>query len=102
MRVAHLNSSALNAIGYITIAYLFLTHVIITPGISASDSQRQNSKLGEHIFAFVGKAGSATMLITRLELENIKSYRNAVVDFRRDTTAISGPNGAGKTTLVDA
>lgn len=42
------------------------------------------------------------MLITRLELENIKSYRHAVVDFRRGTTAISGVNGAGKTTLVEA
>src|SRR5260370_360023 len=42
------------------------------------------------------------MLITRIELENIKSYRHIVVDFRRGTTSISGPNGAGKTTLVEA
>jgi DNA repair protein SbcC/Rad50 len=42
------------------------------------------------------------MLITRIELENIKSYRNVNVDFRRGTTAIHGPNGAGKTTLVEA
>ena len=42
------------------------------------------------------------MLITRIELENIKSYRHFTVDFRRGTTAISGPNGAGKTTLVEA
>ncbi len=42
------------------------------------------------------------MLITRIELENIKSYRHLVVDFRRGTTAISGANGAGKTTLVEA
>ncbi len=42
------------------------------------------------------------MLITRIELENIKSYRHFMVDFRRGTTAISGPNGAGKTTLVEA
>jgi DNA repair protein SbcC/Rad50 len=42
------------------------------------------------------------MLITRIELENIKSYRNLIVDFRRGTTAINGPNGAGKTTLVEA
>src|SRR6266702_3910358 len=42
------------------------------------------------------------MLITRIELENIKSYRNVTVDFRRGTTAIHGPNGAGKTTLVEA
>ena len=42
------------------------------------------------------------MLITHIELENIKSYRHFMVDFRRGTTAISGPNGAGKTTLVEA
>src|SRR6202023_1028190 len=42
------------------------------------------------------------MLITRVELENIKSYRQIVMDFRRGTTAISGANGAGKTTLVEA
>ena len=42
------------------------------------------------------------MLITAIELENIKSYRNVTVDFRRGTTAIHGPNGAGKTTLVEA
>ncbi len=42
------------------------------------------------------------MLITRIELENIKSYCHISVDFRRGTTAINGPNGAGKTTLVEA
>ncbi|GCF06536.1 hypothetical protein KDI_01000 [Dictyobacter arantiisoli] len=42
------------------------------------------------------------MLITRIELENIKSYRQISVDVRRGTTAISGSNGAGKTTLVEA
>ncbi len=42
------------------------------------------------------------MLITRIELENIKSYRRFAVDLRRGTTAISGVNGAGKTTLVEA
>jgi len=42
------------------------------------------------------------MLVTRVELENIKSYRQLAVDFRRGTTAISGANGAGKTTLVEA
>jgi len=42
------------------------------------------------------------MLIERIELENIKSYRHLVVDWRRGTTAISGENGAGKTTLVEA
>jgi DNA repair protein SbcC/Rad50 len=42
------------------------------------------------------------MLITRIELENIKSYRQLMVDFRRGTTAISGANGSGKTTIVEA
>jgi len=42
------------------------------------------------------------MLITRVELENIKSYRQIAVDLRRGTTAISGANGAGKTTIVEA
>ncbi|HVB24733.1 MAG TPA: SMC family ATPase [Ktedonobacteraceae bacterium] len=42
------------------------------------------------------------MLITRIELENIKSYRQMAIDFRRGTTAISGANGAGKTTIVEA
>ncbi len=42
------------------------------------------------------------MLITRIELENIKSYRSFAVDFRPGTTAISGANGAGKTTIVEA
>ena len=42
------------------------------------------------------------MLITHVELENIKSYKKVSVDFRRGTTAISGSNGAGKTTLVEA
>src|SRR5690242_9778011 len=64
--------------------------------------------LGERIanwesvyFAFAGKAYSS-MLITRIELENIKSYRHVTIDLRRGTTAISGANGAGKTTLVEA
>lgn len=42
------------------------------------------------------------MLITRVELENIKSYRRLTVDLQRGTTAISGVNGSGKTTIVEA
>ncbi len=42
------------------------------------------------------------MLITRVELENIKSYRRASIPLGRGTTAIRGQNGAGKTTLVEA
>ncbi len=54
------------------------------------------------IFALSGLESNITMLITRIELENIKSYRQMSVDFRRGTTAISGANGAGKTTIVEA
>ncbi len=42
------------------------------------------------------------MHITRVELENIKSYKHAVFQFRRGTTAITGENGAGKTTILEA
>ncbi|HEX6776788.1 MAG TPA: SMC family ATPase [Ktedonobacterales bacterium] len=42
------------------------------------------------------------MFITKVELENIKSYRHATIELRRGATAIRGPNGAGKTTLVEA
>jgi DNA repair protein SbcC/Rad50 len=42
------------------------------------------------------------MHVTRVELENIKSYERAAFDFERGTTAIVGPNGAGKTTLLEA
>src|SRR5579885_1328530 len=42
------------------------------------------------------------MLITKVELENIKSYRRASIELRHGTTAIRGQNGAGKTTLVEA
>ncbi|HEU4596726.1 MAG TPA: SMC family ATPase [Pyrinomonadaceae bacterium] len=42
------------------------------------------------------------MHVTRVELENIKSYESRSFDFERGTTAIVGPNGAGKTTLLEA
>jgi exonuclease SbcC len=42
------------------------------------------------------------MHVTRVELENIKSYERSSFDFERGTTAIVGPNGAGKTTLLEA
>jgi exonuclease SbcC len=42
------------------------------------------------------------MHVTRVELENIKSYAQAAFDFERGTTAIVGPNGAGKTTILEA
>ncbi|MBA3767991.1 MAG: SMC family ATPase, partial [Acidobacteria bacterium] len=42
------------------------------------------------------------MHVTRVELENIKSYEHAVFTFARGTTAITGENGAGKTTILEA
>jgi DNA repair protein SbcC/Rad50 len=46
------------------------------------------------------------MHVTRVELENIKSYGEGagrgVYSFERGTTAIVGPNGAGKTTILEA
>ena len=42
------------------------------------------------------------MHVTRVELENIKSYERAEYTFERGTTAIVGPNGAGKTTILEA
>jgi exonuclease SbcC len=45
---------------------------------------------------------STIMLITRVELENIKSYEEGCFEFASGVTAISGPNGAGKTTILEA
>jgi len=42
------------------------------------------------------------MHVTRVELENIKSYERGSFAFERGTTAIVGPNGAGKTTILEA
>src|SRR5947209_13178022 len=42
------------------------------------------------------------MHVTRVELENVKSYAHAVFSFQRGTTAIMGENGAGKTTIIEA
>src|SRR5215211_4325361 len=46
------------------------------------------------------------MHVTRVELENIKSYgegaQRGLFTFERGTTAIVGPNGAGKTTILEA
>jgi exonuclease SbcC len=43
-----------------------------------------------------------TMHVTRVELDNIKSYERAEFDFQRGVTAITGENGAGKTTILEA
>ncbi|HEX8723080.1 MAG TPA: AAA family ATPase, partial [Pyrinomonadaceae bacterium] len=42
------------------------------------------------------------MHVTRVELENVKSYERGAYAFERGTTAIVGPNGAGKTTILEA
>src|SRR5687768_4383674 len=42
------------------------------------------------------------MHVTRVELENIKSFERGGFAFERGTTAIVGPNGAGKTTILEA
>src|SRR5215210_3783446 len=46
------------------------------------------------------------MHVTRVELENIKSYgegaQRGLFTFERGTTAIVGPNGAGKSTILEA
>src|SRR4030095_16910324 len=42
------------------------------------------------------------MHVTRVELDNIKSYERAEFDFQRGITAITGENGAGKTTILEA
>jgi exonuclease SbcC len=51
----------------------------------------------------IARDGKVTfVLITCVELENIKSYQKARITFPRGTIAISGANGAGKTTIVEA
>src|ERR671938_1501659 len=42
------------------------------------------------------------MHVTRVELDNVKSYAHAELTFEPGTTAIVGPNGAGKTTILEA
>jgi exonuclease SbcC len=42
------------------------------------------------------------VLITRIELQNTKSYSDDVIAFTEGTNAICGENGAGKSTLLEA
>ncbi len=42
------------------------------------------------------------MLIRRVELDHIKSYEHAVVEFQEGVNAIVGHNGAGKSTILEA
>lgn len=50
----------------------------------------------------VAGEGRESMRIVRVELKNIKSYREAAIDLQRGVTAIRGHNGAGKSTLLEA
>jgi exonuclease SbcC len=42
------------------------------------------------------------MIIERVVLKNIKSYKDDVVEFTEGITSISGLNGAGKSTILEA
>ncbi|MEP7339877.1 MAG: SMC family ATPase, partial [Acidobacteriota bacterium] len=42
------------------------------------------------------------MLITKVELKNIKNHAEAEFTFQPGVVAICGPNGAGKTTILEA
>ena len=42
------------------------------------------------------------MLITKVELEDVKSHHHSIFEFQPGTTAITGVNGAGKTTIIEA
>lgn len=42
------------------------------------------------------------MYITRVELENIKSYQHEIIELGQGVTAICGENGAGKSTILEA
>lgn len=42
------------------------------------------------------------MYISHLALDDFRSYRHDVIEFRRGTTVIVGPNGQGKTNLIEA
>ncbi len=49
----------------------------------------------------MGLEGEA-MIIERVELKNIKSYKEDAVEFTEGITSISGLNGAGKSTILEA
>ena len=42
------------------------------------------------------------MFVRRLEMENVKGYENACIDFSQGVNIIAGMNGAGKTSIMEA
>jgi exonuclease SbcC len=42
------------------------------------------------------------LIIQKVELKNIKSYKNGTIDFQEGITSLYGLNGAGKSTIVEA
>ena len=48
------------------------------------------------------RATSGTMELTRLSLENVRSYATAELDPDAGLTIVAGPNGTGKTNLLEA
>ncbi|CAD6493684.1 MAG: DNA double-strand break repair Rad50 ATPase [Candidatus Argoarchaeum ethanivorans] len=42
------------------------------------------------------------MILTRLRLKNIKSYRDSTIEFKAGINGIAGDNGHGKTTILEA
>ena len=48
------------------------------------------------------RAGSATMQLTRLALEDFRSYSAAELAPDPGLTVVAGPNGTGKTNLLEA
>jgi len=42
------------------------------------------------------------LLITKVELKNIKNHSEAEFTFQPGVIAICGPNGSGKTTILEA
>ncbi|RLG28000.1 DNA repair protein, partial [Methanosarcinales archaeon] len=42
------------------------------------------------------------MMLTELRLKNVKSYRDATIEFKPGINGITGENGHGKTTILEA
>lgn len=49
-----------------------------------------------------GGSQPPSMRLDRLQIENLWSYRHALLDFRDGITVIAGPNGSGKSSLLES